>query len=156
SNQFGTAEATTRTKQPLIVRLQAPRFFLVGDTVTISAVLNNNTDHGMEVRVALDSAGGLKFKADSANAARTIKVPANGDARVDWLADVQSAGEAKLKVTGRETRYADAMEKTYPIYEHGIEKFLSTSGKARGNDILVKLDLPRERKPGSTTFTVQV
>src|SRR5262249_35170310 len=82
SNQFGTAEAITRTRQPLIVRLQAPRFFLVGDSVTISAVLNNNTDHAMEVRVGLDSAGGLKFKAESANTARTLKVPANGDARV--------------------------------------------------------------------------
>ena len=43
-NQFGIADTTTRTKQPLIVRLQAPRFFVVGDTVTISAVVNNNTD----------------------------------------------------------------------------------------------------------------
>jgi hypothetical protein len=34
-NQFGIANTTTRTKQPLIVRLQAPRFFVVGDTVTI-------------------------------------------------------------------------------------------------------------------------
>jgi len=32
-NQFGIAESTTHTKQPLIVRLQAPRFFLVGDQV---------------------------------------------------------------------------------------------------------------------------
>jgi uncharacterized protein YfaS (alpha-2-macroglobulin family) len=42
ANQFGVADATTRTKMPLIVRLQAPRFFVVGDTVTLSAVLNNN------------------------------------------------------------------------------------------------------------------
>ncbi|HKR23390.1 MAG TPA: MG2 domain-containing protein, partial [Pyrinomonadaceae bacterium] len=39
-NQFGIGSASTRTKQPLIVRLQAPRFFVVGDTVTISAVIN--------------------------------------------------------------------------------------------------------------------
>ena len=30
-NQFGIGNASTRTKQPLIVRLQAPRFFVVGD-----------------------------------------------------------------------------------------------------------------------------
>src|SRR5205823_169272 len=39
-NQFGIANSSTRTKRPLIVRLQAPRFFLVGDTVSLSAVLN--------------------------------------------------------------------------------------------------------------------
>ena len=31
-------------QQPLIVRLQAPRFFVVGDQVTVSGVINNNTD----------------------------------------------------------------------------------------------------------------
>ncbi len=41
-------------------------------------------------------------------------------------------------------------------YEHGIEKFIAKSGKVRGNDITVKLDLPKERKPDSTTLTVQV
>jgi hypothetical protein len=35
---------SARTKQPLIVRLQAPRFFVVGDTVTISAVINNTDE----------------------------------------------------------------------------------------------------------------
>src|SRR5262249_54366537 len=50
ANQFGIADSTTRTKMPLIVRLQAPRFFLVGDTVTLSAVLNNNTEKPMEVK----------------------------------------------------------------------------------------------------------
>ena len=68
----------------------------------------------------------------------------------------QIAGEVKLKVTGRGGNYADAMEKTYIAYEHGIEKFIAKSGKVRGNDITVKLDLPKERKPDSTTLTVQV
>ena len=46
-NQFGIGNTATRTKQPLIVRLQAPRFFVVGDQVTVSAVINNNTDQVM-------------------------------------------------------------------------------------------------------------
>ena len=48
------------------------------------------------------------------------------------------------------------MEKTYTVYEHGIEKFISKSGKVRGDDVTVKLNLPRERKAGTTTLTVQV
>ena len=75
---------------------------------------------------------------------------------MDWVVEVKSPGEVKLKVTGRGGKYADAMEKTYVAYEHGIEKFIAKSGKVRGNDITVKLDLPKERKPGSTSLTVQV
>jgi uncharacterized protein YfaS (alpha-2-macroglobulin family) len=62
----------------------------------------------------------------------------------------------KLKVIGRGKNYADAMEKSFTAYEHGIEKFISKSGKARGGDVTVKLDLPPERKTNSTSLTVQV
>jgi uncharacterized protein YfaS (alpha-2-macroglobulin family) len=48
------------------------------------------------------------------------------------------------------------MEKTCLAHEHGIEKFITKAGKVRGRDITVKLDLPRERKPGSTSLIVQV
>src|SRR6185436_6776557 len=41
-NQFGIADATARTRKPLTVRLQAPRFFVAGDTFTLSAIVNNN------------------------------------------------------------------------------------------------------------------
>ena len=170
-NQFGIADTTTRTKQPLIVRLQAPRFFVVGDTVTISAVVNNNTDKAMEVGVSLEFAGGLVVGQASrlspsgkpaekletgATPVLRISVPANSEARADWTAEVKSPGEVKLKVTGRGGKYADAMEKTYTAHEHGIEKFISKSGKARANDITVKLDLPKERKADSTSLTVQL
>jgi len=86
----------------------------------------------------------------------TVEVPANGEARVDWTAHVDKAGELKLKVTGRGGKYADAMEKSFTIYEHGIEKFISKSGKVRGDDVTVKLNLPKERKAGTTSLTVQV
>ncbi len=160
-NQFGIADTSTRTRQPLIVRLQAPRFFLVGDTVSISAVANNNTDQPLQVRTVLSlddpaSAKSLVFNNGQLPEPIVLKVPANGEARADWIAEVKAPGEAKLKVTGRGGEYADAMQKSYTVYEHGIEKFIAKSGKARGNDVTIKLDLPKERKPGSTSLTVQV
>jgi alpha-2-macroglobulin len=165
-NQFGIASTTARTKQPLIVRLQAPRFFVVGDIVTLSAVVNNNTDEPMKVNVGLDLVGtrstaSLTFQGQGKNGdavervPTTVAVPANGEARVDWVVVVKQPGEVKLKVTGRGGKHSDAMEKSYVAYEHGIEKFLSKSGKTRGNDITVKLDLPA-RKPESTMLTVQL
>jgi hypothetical protein len=176
-NQFGIATASARTKQPLIVRLQAPRFFVVGDRVTVSAVVNNNTDQTMSLDVKLNVEGvaveGLVH--DNPNGpvvnghrilpypisgpevgVSQVQVAANSERRVDWVVSVQQFGQAKLKVTARGDKYADAMEKTYPIFEHGIEKFVSKSGKVRGDDITVKLDIPKERKSESTTLTVQI
>lgn len=151
-NQFGIGDETTRTRQPLIVRLQAPRFFLAGDRVTVSAVINNNTTEDLTVSPELDAAG-LEIETP---VAAPIKVRANGDARVDWLARPLKPGEVKLKVQGRAGRFADAMEKTFTVYEHGIEKFLAASGKTRGNEIASEIVLPAALKAGSVTFNVQV
>jgi hypothetical protein len=57
ASQFGIAKETTRTKKPLLVRLQAPRFFVVGDQTVVSAVVNNNTDRKLTVVQSLDAAG---------------------------------------------------------------------------------------------------
>jgi uncharacterized protein YfaS (alpha-2-macroglobulin family) len=160
-NQFGQGEDSARTKQPLIARLQAPRFFVVGDTTTVSAVMNNNTDKAMTVQPTLNAEGivvtgfmqnGKAVKGELA----PIQVAANGEARVDWLVNVKDAGNVKLRVTSRNAQYADAMEKTFIAYEHGIEKFVSKSGKLRGDDVTVRLDIPKERKADSTELTVQI
>ena len=168
-NQFGIADATTHTRQPLIVRLEAPRFFVVGDTVTISAVINNNTDNDMRVLPLLDVEGLTLLKGPAGRDPQTLyEVPfstnilANSDARVDWEVKVEKPGSVKLKagawqsVWPKTNGVSDAMEKTFTAYEHGIEKFIGNSGKTRGDDTTVKLVLPHDRKPDSASLTVQV
>ncbi|HJS24274.1 MAG TPA: alpha-2-macroglobulin family protein, partial [Pyrinomonadaceae bacterium] len=160
-NQFGIGSSSTRTKQPLIVRLQAPRFFVVGDQVTVSGVINNNTDETMSVVPALNAEGltvtGLIVDGQTVNIASSpVEVKPNSETRVDWLVAVNHASEAKLKVEARGSKYADAMEKSFTIFEHGIEKFISRSGKMRGDSVSVKLDIPKERRSNSTKLTVQI
>jgi uncharacterized protein YfaS (alpha-2-macroglobulin family) len=160
-NQFGIGNTATRTKQPLIVRLQAPRFFVVGDQVTVSGVINNNTDQPMNVATSLKAEGvsisrlvvdGTPVQNDLAR----VEVKPRSEARVDWLIAVSNAGDAKLKVEARGEKYADAMEKTYAIYEHGIEKLVARGGKMRGDSVAVSLDIPAARRAETTSLSVQV
>lgn len=158
-DKFGVASSETRTKKPLIVRLQAPRFFVAGDTVTVSAVINNNNDQPMTVMPSLDAAG-VVFNGQMHHAQKETRgpviVPANGEERVDWVVKVAKPGAVKLKVTARGDTHADAMEREFTAYEHGIEKFVARSGKFRGDDVILRLDIPKERKPESTSLMVQV
>ena len=161
ANQFGIGDTSTRTKQPLIVRLEAPRFFVVGDQVTVSGVINNNTDQPMRVASSLVAEGltitGIVVDGKPVKGEQSpVEVKPNSEARVDWLVNVTHASEAKLRVEARGDKYADAMEKTFITYEHGIEKFVSRSGKMRGDSVTVKLDIPKERRADSTTLSVQV
>jgi len=168
-SQFGIGEVTTRTKQPLIVRLEAPRFFVVGDTATISAVIDNNTGAPLVVKPQLVSAqlkvngqvkdgkvNPLVVKALGAYPLAAITVPATGEARVDWEVAATSAGTAKLEVSAKGDQYADAMEKSYPVYEHGIDKTLVKAGKVTSHAVKITIDLPKARKVESTEMSVQV
>ena len=110
----------------------------------------------MNVAPALNAQGltvtGLIVDGKTVNGAGSrVDVKANSETRVDWLVAVNHASEAKLKVEARGSKYADAMEKTFTIFEHGIEKFVSRSGKMRGDSVSVKLDIPKERRADSTT-----
>ena len=151
-SQFGIATSAVRTRLPLLVRLEGPRFYLVGDSPVISAVVNNNTDREISSKVQLEATG---LRAEGKQS-RSLDVPAHGEARADWKVRVESPGEARLKATVRGGGLSDAMEKSYPIYEHGIEKLIARSGKMRGDAVAVKLALPKERRDGSTRLTVQV
>src|SRR5687767_15948705 len=90
----------------------------------------------MRVAPAL-SAEGLTVSGEAA----PVEVKANSETRVDWRVDVTHASEARLKVEARGAQYADAMEKRFTIFEHGIEKFVSRSGKMRGDSVAIKLDI---------------
>jgi uncharacterized protein YfaS (alpha-2-macroglobulin family) len=150
ASQFGTAKETTRTQKPLIVRLQAPRFFVVGDRTVVSAVVNNNTDHSLTVAPSLDASGLIVAKGET----NAITVAPDGEGRVDWIVAVKEPGAARLRVTAKAGELNDAMERTYPVEDHGIDKLIAVSGKSRAAEATWKLEIPRERR--STTMTVQV
>jgi alpha-2-macroglobulin len=160
-NQFGIGNTSTRTKQPLIVRLEAPRFFVVGDQVTVSAVINNNTDQPMRIRPSLRAEGltvtGQVVDGKTVMGEQSpVDVEANSEKRVDWRVSITHASDAKLKVEARGSAYSDAMEKTFKVYEHGIEKSIARSGKMRGDSVAITLNIPKERRTDSTALTIQV
>ena len=56
--RVGEGEAEIITSKDLIVRLQAPRFFIESDEVTLSAVVHNYHEEAKEVAVSLELDGG--------------------------------------------------------------------------------------------------
>jgi uncharacterized protein YfaS (alpha-2-macroglobulin family)/tetratricopeptide (TPR) repeat protein len=159
ASQFGMGKETARTKKPLIVRLQAPRFFVVGDQTVVSAIVNNNTERKLTVAPALDAAGvvitGLYIDGKATKGeAGPITLEPDSEGRIDWVVAVREPGTARLRVTARAGDLNDAMERSLPVADHGIDKLIAVSGKSRSNEATWKLEIPRERR--STTMTVQV
>ncbi len=158
---FGIARGESATRLPLLVRLQAPRFFVVGDEVIISLNLDNRTDEPIVAAAELDIEGlELLGFLDEGQLRRrppeTITIPAQAGVRVDGLVRVTESGTARFvaQVTGGE--HGDALEKELPIYPHGIEALLVKAGRFDGEGVDLVLELPAARSGGTTDFSVQV
>ena len=142
------------------MRLQAPRFFTVGDSSRYPrhqqqhrrGYVSSPSIAAQGVTVTGLVQNGKPVKGESG----PVTVQPNSEARVDWFVAVQQPGDAKIRVAARASKYADAMEKSFVVYDHGIEKFISKSGKLRGDDVTIKLDIPAERKRESTSLIVQI
>ena len=88
----------------------------------------------------------------------TIMVPANNQRRVDWRVVAEAPGEARIKTEALTPVDSDAVEKTFPIYEYGIEQFIAAGTAIREKESKVEktltLDIPTERRAGSEALTL--
>jgi hypothetical protein len=182
STRVGQVREEVKTNKPIMVRPQGPRFFIEGDEVVLSAIVNNNTSESQMVDVGLDPKG-LSFLTQTSQTGQTgptsptaidastepvqaggprirINVPANNQRRVDWRVVASAPGEAVITTDALATIDSDAVERTFTIYEYGIEKFLAQGATIReaGNDIekLMTLTIPAERREGSEGMTIWI
>ncbi|OAV66627.1 MG2 domain protein [Bacteroidales bacterium Barb4] len=88
--RYGSMTQTAVTSKPLMVIPNLPRFLREGDTVTLSALLTSQKDKETSGRARIewfDPADG-KTLALSAAASRPFVLPPNGQASLQWTADV--------------------------------------------------------------------
>jgi uncharacterized protein YfaS (alpha-2-macroglobulin family) len=146
--RVGQGEAEVITKKDLIVRLQAPRFFVEKDEVVLSANVHNYLKNKKQIQVALELDGNClapaaKEGGDPDSLTRMIEVEANGEQRVDWRVKVTREGQATVRMKALSDEESDATEQSFPVYVHGMLKMESFAGALRPKD-----------ETGSITFTV--
>jgi uncharacterized protein YfaS (alpha-2-macroglobulin family) len=83
--------------KPLLIRPVTPRFLVVGDRLTLAAVVNNNSGEGMIVDARLDATG-VTINGD---AIQQVDVPSGGRARLEWRVEVDDAQAADLTFFAR-------------------------------------------------------
>jgi uncharacterized protein YfaS (alpha-2-macroglobulin family) len=161
SADFGTDAAESATRLPLLVRLQAPRFFVEGDEAVISLNLDNRTDEPLRAHptLAVEGLELLGFVADGdlrQEAPREVLLPAQGGLRLDWKVRVHAAGTARFRAEVTGADHGDAILQELPIHAHGIEALIVKAGRFDGEGIEFDVELPAQRGAASTEFQVQV
>src|SRR6185369_16845971 len=118
--KVGQAATEVTTKKDLLVRLQAPRFFVQKDEVVLSANVHNYLKKDKDVDVTLEVEGGTLELTSGAK--QRITVPVNGDKRVDWRVKVTGEGETIVRMKAVSDEDADAMQMSFPCFVHGMLK----------------------------------
>jgi uncharacterized protein YfaS (alpha-2-macroglobulin family) len=145
--KVGEAAVDVVTRKNLMVRLQAPRFFVEKDEVVLSANIHNYLKGDKAVTALLELDGPSLKGMDDAR--RTVTVEANGELRVDWRVKVVREGEAVVRMKALSDEESDAVEMRFPVFVHGMFKTDSYSGVIRpdGKRAAINLTVPAERRP---------
>ncbi|HUN07465.1 MAG TPA: Ig-like domain-containing protein [Aggregatilineales bacterium] len=140
--------------KPLLIRPVTPRFLVVGDQLTLAAVVNNNTGEGMIVDARLD-ASGVRVTSDML---QRVEVPSGGRARLEWSVTVEDVNAADLTFFARgidedgdEEAYTDASkpplgqgdDRLIPIYNYEVPETVGTAGLlTEGGSLTEAISLP--------------
>ncbi|MEP2777208.1 MAG: alpha-2-macroglobulin family protein [Luteolibacter sp.] len=152
--RVGEGEAEIVTSKDLIVRLQAPRFFVEKDEVTLSAVVHNYHDAPKDVAVSLELDGDNLTAGGALE--RRVVIAAKGETRIDWVAKVEKEGEVTVRMKAIAADDSDAMEMKFPVYVHGMAKTESFSRaiSPEGDNAKIAFTIPEERRPSESKLIV--
>jgi uncharacterized protein YfaS (alpha-2-macroglobulin family) len=142
----GSVEVVTR--KDLILRLQAPRFFVESDEVVLSANVHNYLSNPKTARVKLEFEGGCLALLNGETATQSVAIDPNAERRVDWRVAVVKEGEAVIRMLALTDEESDAVQTNFPVYVHGTTKQVPRSGVIRPEDTeaSVLFDVPARRR----------
>jgi len=143
------------TAKDLMLRMQAPRFFVEKDEVVLSANVHNYLKNGKNVKAVIELDGKCLEVIGKAN--RTVDVKANGEQRVDWRVKVLKEGEAVVRMKALTDEESDAMQMKFPVYVHGMLKTESWSGMIPVDEQsgAITCTVPKERRPGESRLEIR-
>ncbi|MCC7209727.1 MAG: hypothetical protein IT323_20630, partial [Anaerolineae bacterium] len=114
----GQAMHSLISTRPLLIRPETPRFYVVGDTSVVSAIVNNNTDEAQDVVAILGAEGG----ALAGDPTLYATIPAHGRHKFDWPMTVEDSEGVDLvfRVMTTDGRYVDAAKPVTPVGSGGL------------------------------------
>jgi alpha-2-macroglobulin len=175
--RVGQGQTDVITRKDLIIRMEAPRFFVQTDEVVLSAIVHNYLKTKKDVKIALELDGKClkpmettivhmdsrlgggdftpymqKTEMSEKPSEKNIVIQSNAEARVDWRVKVLDEGEAVIRMKALTDEDSDAMEQRFPCYIHGMFKTESYSGALRPSSAPHPGPLPKGE--GVIAFTV--
>jgi uncharacterized protein YfaS (alpha-2-macroglobulin family) len=160
--RVGQGFADVVTRKDLIIRMEAPRFFVQTDEVVLSAIVHNYLKTKKTVQVTLELGGNcldiiIPARTKPEFPRKTVVIEPNSEARVDWLVYVLDEGQAVIRMKALTDEESDAIEQRFPCYIHGMPKTDSYCGEIRPDGASGKftVTVPKDRRPAESRLEVR-
>lgn len=153
--RVGQGEAEVVTRKNLILRLQAPRFFLDTDEVVLSANVHNYLETKKTATVSLEV--DPQFLEATGELTTQVEIGPGEERRVDWQVRVRGEGETYVRMKALTDEESDAMEMKFPVYVHGMLKMDSLAGALRPAETTGRftVNIPAQRRPELSRLEVR-
>jgi uncharacterized protein YfaS (alpha-2-macroglobulin family) len=128
-DRFGSGDVRFTVRKPLQIVPALPRFFTTGDQAQAAALVHNDTEAPLDVKVVF-TADGLEA---SGPGEATVNVPAGGVRRIAFAVRAKSEGDAKLGFRASGGGLEDAVAATVPVRAATVgESILLGEGHSAG------------------------
>ncbi|MBX3460715.1 MAG: hypothetical protein KF696_12255 [Planctomycetes bacterium] len=168
--KVGEAFHSVKTTKRLILRDQAPRFFVEGDVVTLSGIIMNRYETALAVKAMLvlnpkdtatkeDLAAFCRFELfPETPDVQVFDVPAGGEIRVDWRIRMTGAGKFNIRMLALTTVESDATEKSFYCKVRGAEMYQAHTAVINDGEKAAQfmVDLPQQMDPEQTYMDLQL
>jgi uncharacterized protein YfaS (alpha-2-macroglobulin family) len=146
--RVGQGSVDVVTRKDLILRLQAPRFFVETDEVVLSANVHNYLKNKKTAKVQLEFEGGCLALMKGDQSEKSVVIEPNSEKRVDWRVAVVREGQAVIRMKALTDEESDAVQMQFPVYVHGTTKQVPRSGVIRteATEASVLFQVPAERR----------
>ena len=152
--QVGQATIDTRATRDIILSPVTPRFLVEGDSVSVGAVVHNNTAHPVRTTVSV-AARGITLRSAQT---RSLTIQAGGQKFVKWPGSVPPGDTSSLTFSASSHSSAvlgDAVQLTIPVEAPLTDETTATAGMVFGHTRQVVIVPPDARStPGSLSVQV--
>lgn len=152
STDVGLATNSVRSSKPLMVRLEGPPSLVVGDSISLRALVTNNTGSDATVKVQIESEGA----ALEGERVKSAELRSGSTGSYEWTTNIATSGTAKFVAKAWvEGGATDGVELKVPVAPHGRTFVDRWTGETKGTgDFTVVLRDGADKNVGSLLVTV--
>lgn len=119
--KVGVARQKVISRKDVIIRVETPRFFTQGDTVTLSGIVHNYLKENKATQISLSVSGARLLSP----AQQTVSIARQGEHRIDWKISAPQTGEVRLLAKALTNTESDAVELALDVMPRGLHEVKS-------------------------------